>query len=125
MKFNIAHLSFQKDIGPHITVVETTLEDFVLQYVIGDNLFGFLNWVSRDWMYNVRWGPVDEDFGFAEKSLGAKMFAFAQYTGGGFGAWKRERKIDKFPVTREWVQEHIPDSATWPWMDDEEDTEKD
>lgn len=119
MKFKLAHMSYQKDIGPHITVVETTLRDFILQYVVGDNLFGFLSWLSRDWMYSVRWGPLDPEFGFADKSLGSKLFALSQWAGGGFGAWRREQTLGTLPVTKQWVEEHIPGASEWPWTDDD------
>lgn len=127
MKLDIANLSHQKDEGTTLTITEVTLRDYILEYVIGDNLFGFLNWVSREWMYSVRWGPVDPEWGFADKSLGSKMFALAQSVGGGFGAWKRGRKIFAFHVTPEWVREHYP-NVGYPFdgseLDDEDDTEK-
>ena len=124
MKIKIANLSHQKDEGTTLAITEMTLRDYLLEYVVGDNLFGLLNWISRDWMYNVRWGPVDPEWDFAEKSLGSKMFAFAQWAGGGFGAYRRSRDIARFPVTAEWVREHFPE-AGWPFdgselEDDEE-----
>ena len=113
MKFNIAQLVHGKD-GSAVLIEEVALRDYLMEYVVGDNLFGLLNWVHRDWMYSVRWGPEDPEFGFAEKSLGAKLFSLAQWTAGGFGAYRKARRVAQFPVSYEWVREHMPD-AGWPW----------
>lgn len=114
MKMKIAHLGHQIDEGSFITIAEVSLTDLILQYYIGDELFGFLNWLHRDWMYSIRWGKIDPEYEIAEKSLGSKLFALAQWAGNGFGAYRRERDIAHLPVSSEWVREHFP-NAGWPW----------
>ena len=126
MKIHLAELSHQKDEGTTHAITEVTLRDYLLEYVVGDNLFGLLNWMSREWTYSVRWGPVDPEWGFAEKSLGSKLCDLAQWAGGGFGAYRRSRTIAKLPVTAEWVREHYP-QAGYPFdgseLDDDEEND--
>lgn len=100
--------------GAFISITEISFKDLILMDLIGDNLYGFLSQIHRDWMYNIRWGPVDPEWEFADKSLGSKFLDFTQWTGSGFGAFRREKTLAEIPVTSEWVQEHFPD-AGWPW----------
>jgi hypothetical protein len=113
MKTWVADLSHNKDEGTYLTIREASLASLVLQDV-GDSVFGLLNWAHRDWMYSLRWGKADPQWGFADKSAGSKLHDLAQWAGGGFGSFRRDKDIAHLPVTRAWVREHCPD-AGWPW----------
>lgn len=79
-----------------------------------EKVTGFCLIAPPGWMYKLRWGPCDEEYGLADRSIGHITFMFGQWFGSGFGAWKHEKTLGKFPVTAEWVKEHCPD-AGWPW----------
>ena len=106
----IAELSFQKDRGPHLEIEEQSLPGLVLES-IGDSLFGLLSY-APDFLYELRWGPKDPEFGIADRSVGHLLYTFGQWCGLGFGAHAKRGKVVSIPLTTEQVQEAFP-SLTW------------
>ena len=60
-----------------------------------------------EWTYRLRWGKPDED-GYTEACLGHCIWAFGQNFLRGFGAWRREKELARFPVSREQVRQWYP-----------------
>jgi hypothetical protein len=118
---HIACLQHQKDTGNTLVIGEVTLRHLVREH-IGETVFGLLNQVGFEWAYKVRWGPVDPEFGIADKSLGCKLFAFGQWAANGFQKYTPAREVASFPVTPEWVREHLP-KVGWPFNSDDPDAE--
>jgi hypothetical protein len=123
MKVHVARLSHQKDEGTTLRIEEVALRDLVLESA-GDAAFGLLTWLHRDWLYAIRWGRTDPEYGFADRSLGSKLHDLTQWAGGGFGAWRRARHVARIPVSPQWVRLHFPD-AGWLWdgSDEPEDSQ--
>lgn len=94
--------------------IEETTTTGVVMETLGDLAFGLAGELFRPgmgWLYEVRWGPKDEEFGLADKSLGHVAFDFAQWCGGGFGWWSKRKRIARIPVSADWVREHYPVAA--------------
>ena len=111
----VAVLSHQKDEGTTLRIEEARLRDLVREQA-GSTVFGAVTCIPAwldNFLYQVRWGRKDPEYGIAERSLGHLLFRFGQWAGCGFGM-RDSRIIDKFPVTGEWVQKHFPDVG-WPW----------
>jgi hypothetical protein len=107
-----AELSYQKDRGTEFAVYETTRANLVLEW-IGDEIFCLVNRVLWDWVWSLRWGPEDE-YGIADRSVGALLWRFSQWAAEGFGAYRKRRDLTRFPVTFEFVRDKLPDVG-WPW----------
>jgi hypothetical protein len=119
----VASLSHHIERGTTVEIEEVTFRHLCVDH-LGDWLFGAMSHVQYDWMYSVRWGRVDPDWGFADRSLGHLLFSLSQWCGTAFGSWNKRKKIASFPVTPEWVREHMPELG-WPWDGSELDCEED
>lgn len=102
--------------GDFIHLEETTLRHAAMEH-LGDNLFGLACRLTPEWTYKLRWGPKDDDFGIAEKSIGHVMYQFGQWVGGGFGAWKQRKSLARIPVTAEWIRENLPSHVHPYWRE--------
>lgn len=113
-KIHVIRLSHSQAEGTFLTIEDMSLTSLVFQDYLGDSLFGLLSFMTCEWMYGVRWGPVDPEWGIADRSLGSKLFSLSQWAGSGFGAFRRVQDVAHIPVSEEWVREYFPD-AGWPW----------
>lgn len=107
------HLSYQRDIGAHLTVSEGSIYWIIMEY-LGDNLFstvtGHLFCCNLpEFAWKIRWGRLDED-GWTDRCLGHHMWNFGQWLISGCNAWRHIRTVYTIPVTGEWVREHYPDA---------------
>lgn len=123
MKVDVARLAYQKDEKTTLQIYEVPLSSLVLDSLanaICDH-FWHIFCSPPEWAYEVRWGPKDEEFEIADKSLGHHWFNFGQWV---LGFEDRgSRRIGSIPVSFDWVKEHMPD-AGWPWDgSDSEDEE--
>lgn len=108
--------------GTTVRLAETTLWYLFLE-ALGDNLFGLLS-RAPEWLYEIRWGPKDPEWGIADRSLGSRLYILSQWCGGAFGTWNKRRHVASFPVTSDWVREHFPD-AGWPFDGSDPEDEED
>lgn len=112
-----ATLSYQRDLGTHISLDERPLWALLAER-LGEgacaNLTGHLFCCNiPEWTAKLRWGPEDED-GYTDKCVFHYMYTLGQWMSLGFGAWRHSRHIADIPVTPEWVAGNYPD-AGWPW----------
>jgi hypothetical protein len=121
MKVNVAHLTYS-DESAELVVEATTTRNLLLEEA-GDWCFGVLCSLSNNnWSYAIRWGPKDPEYDVSFHSLGSVIFNFAQRC----ALWGNSgrKPVASFPVTREWVSGHFPDSG-WLWDgSDDEDLEE-
>lgn len=118
----VASLCHHIEEGTTVRIEEVSLWHLYKEH-LGDWVFGAMSRIQYDWMYEVRWGRKDPDWGLADHSLGHLLFAFSQWCGNGFGHWHDRKLIASFPVTPEWVREHMPELG-WPWDGSELDCEE-
>ena len=60
-----------------------------------------------DWAWRIRWGPRDEEFGLADRSIGHLAYEAGQRLS--YPSFRHESGRVLIPVTAEWVGEHFPD----------------
>lgn len=115
-----AHLACQKDKGTYLSVVRRPLRAVIADWA-GDWLFGLID--PPGWTYEVRWGPRDEEFGLADRSLGHQLFRLSQWCGGGFGTWKLEKEIAEIPLSPVQVLRYFHDADPVFWEAHDDDPE--
>jgi hypothetical protein len=109
------HLTYGRD-GTSVRLEETPFWAWAAQELgeqacwLTEKTIGFCFIAPPDWMYRLRWAPLDDD-GFTDKSLGSKIHTFGQALCSGFGAFRMEKLVATMPVTEEWVLTHLPDAA--------------
>jgi hypothetical protein len=113
MKIQTASLSYQRDLGSHITIREYSFFWHLME-LAGDHIFPVVTFHLfccnlPEWTGKIRWGKLDEDE-YTDKCLFHYLYSFGQLLASGFGAYKHSREVGIVPVTVEWVHEHYPDA---------------
>lgn len=113
-----AHLSHSRAKGTFVSITRRPLRAVIADWA-GDWLFGLTE--PPEWAYRLRWGPRDEEFGLADRSLGHQLFRLSEWCGGGFGTGKLEKTVAEISLTPAQVLEFFPDADPifWEAHDDE------
>lgn len=106
------HLSYQRDIGPHLTLREGSWFWETME-LAGDYVFPFLTGHLfccniPEWAWEIGWGERED--GLLPVSLGHYMWRFGQYITLGFNAYRHLHDAGKVPLTVEQVHELFPDA---------------
>lgn len=118
-----AHLTYGRE-GRFLEIEERPITAILLEKIGGwfmsDATFHIFCCRQPEWSYRIRWGEADED-GWTEQSLGHLMFRVGQAASGGWGAWKKTRRIAAIPVSIEWIKDHYPNLDEFPWTKDKDE----
>lgn len=116
--------------GWHIQLVSVPFWAWAAQE-LGDRACGALEQLAGiclidppEWMTRLKWGEHDWDDPDEPRFLDAAdlSWAFGQQLVTGFGAWRRERRVARIPVTVAQLREWLPDWGG-DWLDLEDDGE--